>query len=292
MSKKVAIVTGAAGIIGPGICQVLRRHGWLVAATDRRDEDFEFAQRVRNTGEFWDFRWTGDLRKKESCEAFIHASRSALGEVALLVNNAAFAYREPSLSELQEEQALDVFRLNVLAPLWLTSAAQSSLSKTQGCVVNISSAQTQGWLPENHLYVASKAAVEKLTETLSATLGQDGARCVGIRLGSFPGFQFLSPFLAQLPRDAGDQMVAELLPRHLAETEKSLGRSFVGHSDELGEAIAFLAADASRMLNGTILSMDGGMTTRPMTWASGYNCQQVAQEWFDNWKKHNETDQS
>jgi NAD(P)-dependent dehydrogenase (short-subunit alcohol dehydrogenase family) len=292
MNKKVAVVTGAAGIVGPSICQALRRHGWLVAAADLREEDFKFAQRVRNIEEFWDFRWIGDLRKKESCEGLIDACQTALGEVALLVNNAAFCYREPSLDALEEEQALSIFQINVLAPLWLTAAAQTSLGRTQGCVVNVSSAQTQGWLPENHLYVASKAALEKLTETLSATLGKDGARCVGIRLGSFPGFQFLSPFLSQLPQDAADKMVAELLPRHLAESEKSIGKSFVGQAGELGDTIAFLASDAARMVNGTILSMDGGMTTRPMTWASGYNSLQMAQEWFDNWKKEHETDQS
>lgn len=292
MSKKVAIITGAAGIVGPGICHVLRQRGWLIAATDRQEEDFEFAQRVRKTGEFWDFRWIGDLRKKESCDDFVCKSRSTLGEISLLVNNAAFAYRAPSPDLLDEEQALDIFRINVLAPLWLASAAHSSLVKTQGCVVNISSAQTVGWLPENHLYVASKAAVEKLTETLSSTFGREGARSVGIRLGSFPGFQFLNPFLAQLPRNAGDQMAADLLPRHLAESEKAIGKPFVGRPTELGEMIAFLASDAGRMLNGTILSMDGGMTTRPITWASGYDSQQMAQEWFDNWKSNNESDQS
>jgi len=292
MNKKVAVVTGAAGIVGPAICRALREQGWLVAATDRSSEEFDIARRTLGLDNYWDYRWTGNIGSQAACRTLIRETEADLGPVSLLVNNAAFAYREPSLDLLDEQKAIEMLQVNLLAPLWLVTAAEPSLRTTKGVVVNLSSAQTQGWLPENHLYVASKAALEKLTQTLSDTLGKHGARCFGIRLGSFPGTHFFREFLAQLPEDAARQMTKEVLPRHFAGLESSLGANFIGHASELGTIISFLVSDAARMLNGTTLTLDGGMTTRPIAWGGSHDGHKIAKEWFDNWKKLHESGQS
>lgn len=214
LPNKVAIVTGAAGIVGPEICRCLRERGWKVAATDVLSSDFDLAETTDGRGRYYDFCWIGDLTTRAACHTFIREAEQALGPISLLVNNAATAYREGCLQDLDEDRAITLFQVNVLAPLWLVAACEPSLRQNLGTVLNISSAQTQGWLPDNHLYVASKAALEKLTETLSGSLAPFGIRTIGLRLGSFPGSHFLRDFLRQLPESAVRQMLSDILPEH------------------------------------------------------------------------------
>ncbi len=293
-TTKVALITGAAGILGPEICLKLRREGWHVAATDRLAADFDIAESILGEKKFWDFRWLGDLSSKSACGDCVHATEEVLGPISLLVNNAAYSYREKTLWELEEARAVELFQINTLAPLWLAAAALPSLTLNRGTVINISSAQTQGWLANNHLYIASKAALEKLTETLSADFADIGARCIGLRLGSFPGVRFLRDYLQQLPEEAIGSMVAEILPLHLERTADLLGENCVGSAAELAEFLLLLTSPHARMLNGCILSVDGGMTVRPIAWPSQTESYQQARQWFENWKQqhHNASDKN
>jgi len=280
----VALVTGAAGIVGPEICRVLHERGWQVAATDRDERDFELAEKAEGKSIPADFQSIADLSKKAACDRLIRETEQALGPITLLINNAAVAGREKSLAEIDEERALRLFQINALAPLWLIAAAETSLKGGRGTVINISSAQTVGWLPENHLYVASKAALEKLTETLAGSLSPFGVRTICLRLGSFPGSHFLRDFLRRLPPEAARQMTEDILPIHFQSIRDALGANHTGTPRELAEAIAFLAGEEARMFNGCILDFDGGYTRRPTNWPGAAQSAELAREWFAQWQ--------
>lgn len=278
------MITGAAGIVGPEICRNLRAKGWLVAAADREKRDFEMACQMPGGECFHDFLWLGDISGKEACQELVAATESALGPIGLLVNNAAASFRAPSLREIEEEQAIGLLKVNLLAPFWLIGAAEESLRVGRGTVVNISSAQTRGWLPDNHLYVASKAALEKLTETLSGRLSTFGVKVFCLRLGSFPGTHFLRDYLRLLPKGEAHKMMEEVLPVHFESIRETLGASRVGKPEDLARFIAFLASEESRMLNGAVLDFDGGYTRRPTSWGGPPIGPRLAREWFERWQ--------
>lgn len=281
-----AVVTGAAGILGPAICQTLRSSGWQVFATDRHAVDFDLAADVIGIGKFWNHRFITDISSKSACDTLIQEAETAIGPVHLLVNNAALSYRVNSLADLEEDRALELLRVNLLAPLWLTAAAEESLTSTTGTIINISSAQTQGWLAENHLYVSSKAALEKLTETLASSFGPRGIRCVGIRIGSFPGDHFMRDHLRDLPPEAARSLYREVFPRHLDLSRKALGNECVGTPADLAELIVFLTSEHARMLHGSILNLDGGFTSRPAPWVGISESRKWSDAWAASWKEN------
>ena len=88
----------------------------------------------------------------------------------MLVNNAGNMYRGP-ITELDEQQILDLFHTNVVAGMMLTQAAFDHLAASRGAVVFIGSTHSQRAFPGVSPYAATKGAVETLTGVLAAELG-------------------------------------------------------------------------------------------------------------------------
>jgi len=285
---RIALVTGAGGILGPSICQALRQQGWLVAATDSAAENLDRAK-VLCGGIFWDHDVIGDIATEDCCRALVSDVAERLGDIALLVNNAASPGRG-SLDEITEEAALSIFRVNVLAPLWLTRACRGSLLQRRGSVINISSAETQAFSEKNHLYVASKAALEQLTRSMASEFLGSGVRVNAIRVGRVPGAAFLRQWTDTLPPEAARELIEKVMPIHLEIARESIGPDSVGSPDGIASIVAFLASEDARFINGEILTADGGFLAMSRDWVGqhlpGFNrANEAAEAWVAAWRK-------
>ena len=111
-----------------------------------------------------------------------------------------------------------------------------------------------------HLYAIAKAAVVKLTETVSLELAASGVRVNCI----CPGF-IATPLAAGHP-DAGEEGIQRV--RELAKDLQPLGR--VGEAQDIANAALFLASDEASFVTGHSLVVDGGIIAgRPWDqWAS------------------------
>jgi NAD(P)-dependent dehydrogenase (short-subunit alcohol dehydrogenase family) len=256
----VALVTGAAGIIGPSICHVLQRDGWRVAACDRDETAFETHEKFFGEALAADGKFCARLEAgRDACHALVRDVETRLGPVALLVNNATINPLTPKLSDLTEEFCRMMVEVNLLAPLWLCQAAEASLVAQRGAIINMSSVLVRRMFPGQTLYPITKAALEMLTSVLSAALGPRAVRVNTIRVGSIPGPAFMRQYVEDLSAQDTQKLYAEMMPRQSA---RSVGLTTIGRAglpSDIAECVAFLASPRGSFFNGAVLPLDGGM---------------------------------
>lgn len=282
-SRPIALVTGAAGIIGPSICECLKADGWLVAAAGRTLESFHRYQNLNGRPHPSDAQVAGDLTSAQACRQLVRDAENNLGPLSLIVNNATGNVNPPpSLETLSSEYCSQVFRVDAEAPIHLTKAALPSLRSTKGQVINVSSVRRHCFLPGGVAYSAAKAAVEALTEALAFELFDDGIRVNAIRVGAIPGDSFLRAALKDVDLKTAARIKKDITRKHHQELEKS-GMP-CATPEEIGKIITFLASDTARFINGGILDADGGFPLQLQRKANNPSANWDEQKTHDHWK--------
>jgi NAD(P)-dependent dehydrogenase (short-subunit alcohol dehydrogenase family) len=189
---RVAFVTGASRGIGAAIAERLAAAGAAVAVTARSVDAHppNLPGTLRDTALRIESRGGRavpihcDVFDADSCALAVARCREALGSVDILVNNAAAGpYRPFERLSLRDFEV--TFSANVRAPLVLAQlVAPDMRARRRGWIVNVSSASAEppqgppygAWERQGgmHLYAASKAALNRLTQGLAAELHADG----------------------------------------------------------------------------------------------------------------------
>lgn len=164
----------------------------------------------------------------------------------ILVSNAG-TNRPGPFVDVGAEDFDAVFGLNVRAAFFLAQAVARKLlaASRQGSIIHISSQLGHVGAPNRSVYVASKFAIEGLTKALAVELG-----ACGIRVNAVAPTFIDTPLTRSYGLDA-DGLAA-------VEARIKLGR--IGKVEDLMGAILFLASDASALVTGTSLVVDGGWT--------------------------------
>lgn len=253
----MALVTGAAGIIGPAITKELRTNGWRVIATDRSQECFDLYEKAFGEAVDADEIVAADLGSQDSCTTLIREIEFNHGRLSAIVNGAAFNTVLP-LSAITEMEMRRLFAVNFMAPIFLAQAALPSLIKNRGAIINLSSVLVDEPRPGGLLYACSKASLEKATQIMALELIKNGVRVNNIRIGRVPGYAFLRNTIKELSADLAQQMVRELLAERIEEMERKCGAQGVGRPEDIAKTISFLLSPAARFINGQTLVLDGG----------------------------------
>ncbi len=168
----------------------------------------------------------------------------AMGPFQILVNNAGLNRPKP-LVDVDDQDIDAVFDLNLKAVFYVTRAAARSLLKANlpGSIVNISSQMGHVGSPKRTLYCASKHALEGMTKALAWELGR-----ANIRVNT------ICPTFIETAMTAS--MFSEPTFRSWVLERIALGR--LGRVDEIMGAVVFMASDASSLMTGSALMLDGG----------------------------------
>jgi NAD(P)-dependent dehydrogenase (short-subunit alcohol dehydrogenase family) len=237
-----ALVTGASSGIGFGAAAALAQAGaevWLVAR--RETELQEACEAIAATGAKASTK-TLDITDIERTAAFI----SETGPFQVLVNSAGLARHAPAIETTSE--AYDAaMNLNVRAAYFLTRDVARGLIKAgkPGSLINISSQMGHVGGPDRAVYCASKHALEGMTKAMALEWAPHGVRV-----------NTLCPTFIRTP--LAEQTLANPERRAWILAKIKLGR--VGEIEDLMGPVVFLASDASAMMTGTHLIIDGGWT--------------------------------
>ncbi|MBE6555893.1 MAG: SDR family oxidoreductase [Ruminococcaceae bacterium] len=269
LSGKVAVVTGAGGVLCSAFAEVLARAGARVALLDLNGEAAErCAERITAEGGIARA-YPCNVLKKEDCTAVAQAVRRELGACDILINGAGGnSPRATTDKEYFEQGDLDaetksffdldaegvgfVFDLNFLGTLIPTQAFATQMVGRAGCsILNISSMNAYTPLTKIPAYSGAKAAISNFTQWLAVHFSR-----VGIRVNAIaPGFFSTKQNAALL--FAPDGTPTARTGKILAATP--MGR--FGEPTELEGALLFLLNDrAASFITGVVLPVDGGFS--------------------------------
>lgn len=253
LSNKNAVITGGSDGIGLGIAHSFAENGANLILVSRETSKLENARNELLKYQTEVNILSADLSNTDEINNLSSKILAIFPKVDILVNNAGigkftpFAETDITLLDLH-------LNLNVKAPYILTQQLLPSLSHTKGSVINISSYFAHRMLPgrTTTAYSMTKGALDSFTKSLAFEIGYLGVRVNGIAPGSVLTPQ-LNRNLQDLPEDkqkAFHEMVKSIYP---------LGK--IGNADDIGKASVFLASDYASWITGTVLAVDGGLTT-------------------------------
>ena len=250
LDGKVALVTGSAQGIGQAIADTLARNGARVVYSDL-DADRAAAASHAGGGCLG---FALDVGQPDSVVAGLARVIQEFGRVDILINNAGIGVPAAERKTIDEYslEAWDALLRIDLTGLFLMSREASRAMKTQksGRIVNIAS--VLGMVPARlqSAYIAAKAGVVNLTKSMALELAPHGVLVNAVAPGSTQtqGWQTWI-------RDAGSeaQDLHAKLMSHIP-----LGRP--GTTQEIADAVLFLAAPESSYITGHVLTVDGGWT--------------------------------
>lgn len=238
--NKTVVVTGGASGIGFQIARSFLEAGASVSIWDYSQEALNTAKAELSSYSARVHTVSVDVSKRETVAA---ALASLPWAVDVLVNNAGIT-RDKSFGKLTPEDWDAVISVNLTG---LFNVTKSMLEKFNGSsahkrIINISSVVgLYGNFGQTN-YAAAKAGVIGMTKTLGKELGRKGFTVNAIA----PGF-IRTPMTAAMPTEVLEQMASKVPVARLGETS------------DIANAVMFLASEQSSYVNGTVLSVDGGI---------------------------------
>ena len=270
LSGKVAVVTGAGGVLCSDFAKVLARAGARVALLDLNEEAAKrFADEICAEGGTAKA-YACDVLDKEKCEQVATQIDSDFGLCDILINGAGGnnprattqkEYYEAGDLESDVKTFFDldkagvefVFNLNFIGTLIPTQVFARRMIGREGCnILNISSMNAYTPLTKIPAYSGAKAAITNFTQWLAVHFSKEGIRVNAIA----PGF-----FATKQNRDLLFNPDGSATPR----TEKILAATPMGRfgdsEKELSGAVLFLLNnEAASFITGVTLPIDGGFS--------------------------------
>lgn len=269
LKNKVAVVTGAGGVLCSAFAKALAKAGAKVALLDRNKENAQkYADEIMANGGIARA-YTANVLEKDSLKECHKQVLAELGKCDILINGAGGnnpmattdkEYYEAgdldadikSFFDLDESGVSFVFNLNFLGTLLPTQEFVKDMLGRKGCsVLNISSMNAYTPLTKIPAYSGAKAAVSNFTQWLAVHFSK-----VGIRVNAIaPGFFSTKQNAKLLWNDDGTPTART--GKILAATP--MGR--FGETEELIGSVLFLLSDeAAGFITGVVLPIDGGFS--------------------------------
>lgn len=241
-----SIVTGAGGGIGQAICLALARAGSDLALIGRDTEKLKItASKVYEFGKKTAI-FQADITQINGIEGLVADIEQGLGGIDILVNNAGINVPQEVL-DVTEEAWDSIMNINLKAAFFLSQAVAKSMirQKKKGRIINISSQTGAVALYKRLSYGTSKAGLNMVTKVLASELGK---------------YEILVNAIAPtfIVTELTKGFLEEPEFREYALSKNVLGR--FGTTEDVANAVQYLASPAANIITGHILAVDGGWT--------------------------------
>jgi len=246
-SKVVLVLGGNAGI-GRATAEAFAREGAkVVVAARREDQGVAVIQNIQKEGGTAKF-IRADVAKEADIKAVIDGTVKEFGQLDVLFNNAGIEGKNAPIGDLGAADFDETFGVNVRGTWLAMKYALPFLTKTKGTIVNNGSVVAEVGFPDASIYSATKGAVHALTRAAAMEFIPQGVRVNAVAPGPIE-----------------TEMAARLfggLDAFRAYFKPQIPTGGPGTSEDIAQAVVYLASPEARFVVGQVLTVDGGYTAR------------------------------
>ena len=250
LGGKHALVTGGGTGIGLGVARQLLQAGAVVTIAGRREEILLSAKK-----QFEDAGIKSQLIKISVCDvtspeqvqSAVEASSNNNGSLDIAVANAGIGAGGPFLT-MESETLRSVLEVNIVGAFNTIQKSAERMREKGGSIIAISSIAGALGGRFRAAYSASKAGLDMLVKSAADELGGFDIRINSIRPG--------------IVRSEATAAMFDHMPHLIDDYKKNMALGRVGEPEEVGDAVVWLASDASRWVTGQNIAVDGGHTLR------------------------------
>lgn len=239
---QVTLVTGASRGIGRAIAEALGKAGAIVIGTATTDagaqsiSDYFAESGIKGKG------MALNVTEPESIDTLIKAVTSEYGAITILINNAGIT-RDNLMLRMKEEEWEAIMSTNLTSVYRLSKACLKGMMKARkGRIISISSVVGSTGNAGQANYAAAKAGVVGFSKSLAQEIGSRGITVNVVA----PGF-----IDTDMTRELSDDQRSKLL--------ENIPLRKLGQSEDIANAVLFLASDMSGYISGETLHVNGGM---------------------------------
>jgi NAD(P)-dependent dehydrogenase (short-subunit alcohol dehydrogenase family) len=244
MSEQIVLITGALTGIGRAAALAFAKEGASVVVSGRKDAEGKALEtELTGLGAKAAF-IRADVRHEDEVRNLIDKTVARFGRLDVAVNNAGTEGRPGPVTEQTAESYAATFDTNVLGViLSMKHEVRAMQGQGSGSIINISSTYGHEGAAGASVYVGSKHAVEGVTKSVALEVAKSGIRVNAVAPG---------------PTDTGMLTRFTGTPENKSALVSTVPMARLGLSEELANAIVFIASDEASFITGHVLNVDGG----------------------------------
>jgi NAD(P)-dependent dehydrogenase (short-subunit alcohol dehydrogenase family) len=251
LDGKVAVVTGAAGVIGSATIRLLAERGAKIVAVDRKQADLEGAIKGLPASAAA-IAITADVTEEDGVNEYVRAAVDQFDTIDVFYNNAGVEGEVKPIQDYPLEAFRKVLDVNVVGVfLGMKHVLPLMLKQNKGSIINTASIAGLVGSPHIAVYSASKHAVIGLTKSVAWECTGTGVRVNCVCPGLIESRMLSTIFQGRAGGNAPypmEKMVERIPARRL------------GQGSEVASIVAFLASDEASYVSGSAYTVDGGRT--------------------------------
>lgn len=242
LQDKIAIITGGDSGIGRAVALAYAKEGAdiIIVYLDEHDDAKETQKLIENEGRKC-FLKNGDIGDENVCLSIMKEIVAEVGDIDILVNNAAQQYPQNSILDISKEQLEHVFKTNIFSMFYMTKATLPHM-KDGGAIINTASVTAYAGNETLIDYSATKGAVVSFTRSLSLSLVGQNIRVNAVAPG---------PIWTPLIPSSFDELKVQ-------EFGKNVPMKRAGQPVEVAYAYVYLGSFLSSYVNGEVIHVNGG----------------------------------
>ncbi len=255
LKDKVALVPASSKGIGLGVAKVLAAEGCKVIVSSRNQDSISKARDTiaKETGNKNVQSVTADLTIKADIDLLVDQATSKFGTIDILAYNTG-PPKPGTFADLNDADWEQGVKLLLMSAVWLTKRVVPGMVQSKwGRLIYITSSTLRQPVPNLVLSNTVRLSLAGLSKSLALEYGSRGITSNGIMQG-----HILTDRQRQVAQDNSSRTgknVEESMRQMLQDV--SAGR--YGSSEEVGYLVAFLASEKAGYINGTMLTIDGGL---------------------------------
>jgi NAD(P)-dependent dehydrogenase (short-subunit alcohol dehydrogenase family) len=251
LDGRVAVITGAAGVIGTATMRLLAERGARIVAVDRKKAELKAA--IKDLPASADpLLVTADVTREEEVAEYVHAALDKFGTIDAFFNNAGVEGEVKPIQDYPLEAFRKVLDVNVVGVfLGMKHVLPTMLKNKKGSIINTASIAGLIGSPHIAVYSASKHAVIGLTKSAAWECTGTGVRVNCVCPGMIDS-RMLSTILQG--RAGGNE------PPPMNKIVDRIPARRLGQASEVAAIVAFLASDDASYVSGSHYTVDGGRT--------------------------------